>query len=109
MWQGRSRHSIRASAREDLTPPVEFFVALKVIGTVVVHEGSGDEVVRVTEPVPVADDVVVFVSLTLKSARTGGEPVLVTWNEAGLTDGPGELRVPPSMTPHAGPAVWNSK
>jgi hypothetical protein len=56
---------------------------LKLIGTVVVELPTGAESVRVTEPVPVADDVVVFVTFTLKSARIGGEPVLVTLNDAG--------------------------
>jgi hypothetical protein len=56
---------------------------LKLIGTVVVQLPKGAESVIVTEPVPLALDVV-DVTFTLKSARTGGEPVLVTLNEAGL-------------------------
>jgi hypothetical protein len=57
---------------------------LKLIGTVVVQLPTGAESVSVTEPVPLALDVVDFVTFTLKSARAGGEPVLVTLNEAGL-------------------------
>jgi hypothetical protein len=67
-------------------------IAVKLIGTVVVQFGNGDDVVRVTEPLPVAEDVVPFVTFTLTSARTGPlVPVLVTLNEAGLMVRPGDV------------------